>query len=133
MGCPCIPAVSVTDSLGDVAASQGFSFYTNATDYEEPPDESDIDDEVGGRRPLQLQALPPALPPVLPPALPPAPTSSLPCGVICPACMSLGALLCAGDGGLPKVPELVRGSLPSAFEPPVHRHERLLRPPSKGE
>ncbi len=41
------PAVSVADSQGDVVASQGFSFYTNATKYEEPPDQSDIKDKVG--------------------------------------------------------------------------------------
>lgn len=41
---PCTsPAVSVTDSLGGVASTRGFSFYTNATQYEKPPDESDVD------------------------------------------------------------------------------------------
>ena len=77
--CPCTPAVSVADSLGDVAASQGFSFYTNATDYEEPPDQSDIDGKVGGwvggwvggRTAVSAaQALPPALQPALPPGRP---------------------------------------------------------------
>lgn len=42
------PAVSVTDSLGGVAAAQGFSFYTNATQYEKPPNQSEVDGEASG-------------------------------------------------------------------------------------
>lgn len=44
--------MTVTDSLGGVAAAQGFSFYTNATKYDKPPDESDLDNEVREKLPL---------------------------------------------------------------------------------
>ncbi|PRW58208.1 generative cell specific-1 [Chlorella sorokiniana] len=37
--------VTVTDSLGGVASTQGFNFYTNATKYDKPPDESELDPE----------------------------------------------------------------------------------------
>lgn len=39
-------AVSVTDSLGDVATSQRISFYTNATRYDELPNQPDTSDLV---------------------------------------------------------------------------------------
>jgi hypothetical protein len=50
-----------------------------------------------------------------------------------PPCLSVRLCVCAGDGGKPKVAGLVQGSLPPAPEPPLHRHERLLWPPGKGE
>ncbi|KAL4437103.1 hypothetical protein ABPG75_004242 [Micractinium tetrahymenae] len=41
-------SVLVKDSLGDSAASQAFSFYTNATDYGTVPDQSDLGGKVTG-------------------------------------------------------------------------------------
>ena len=38
--------VVVTDSAGDIADSSAVSFYTNATQYQSPPDQSDLGDKV---------------------------------------------------------------------------------------
>ena len=40
--------VVVTDSAGDIADSTVVNFYTNATQYEPPPDQSDLGDKVNG-------------------------------------------------------------------------------------
>ena len=40
--------MSVADSLGGVAASQAFTFYTNATRYDPAPNQSNLDSKVGG-------------------------------------------------------------------------------------
>ena len=40
--------VVVTDAAGDIADSTLVSFYTNATKYEPPPDQSDLGDKVSG-------------------------------------------------------------------------------------
>jgi len=42
--------VVVTDAAGDIADSTMVSFYTNATEYEPPPDQSDLDDKVRHNR-----------------------------------------------------------------------------------
>ncbi len=42
--------VVVTDAAGDIADSTLVSFYTNATVYEPPPDQSDLDDKVSINR-----------------------------------------------------------------------------------
>lgn len=39
----------VTDSVGDIADSTQVQFYTNATTYDPPPDQSDLGDKVGGK------------------------------------------------------------------------------------
>ncbi len=53
VSCVCaLCAVSVVDALGDIAATRGFSFYTNSTNYGTTPgdiDQSDIGGGVRGR------------------------------------------------------------------------------------
>lgn len=44
--------VVVTDAGGDIADSTTVTFYTNATDYEPPPDQSDLEDKVRKSRNL---------------------------------------------------------------------------------
>jgi hypothetical protein len=40
--------VAVVDVIGEVVDSAQVTFYANATEYEEPPDQSDIEDDLTG-------------------------------------------------------------------------------------